>query len=60
MLTSLWPVSDRETRLLMTDFYDGLASGTSKPDALRQAKLRVKQHQGHPFYWASFVLTGQR
>jgi CHAT domain-containing protein/tetratricopeptide (TPR) repeat protein len=60
MLTSLWPVPDRETRVLMTDFYDGLASGTSKPDALRQAKLRVKQHQGHPFYWASFVLTGQR
>ena len=60
MVTSLWSVPDLETRLLMTDFYDALASGASKSGALRQAKLRVKQRQGHPFYWASFVMTGMR
>lgn len=60
MLTSLWPVSDLGTRAMMSDFYDAIAKGTSKPEALRQAKLRVKRQQGHPFYWAPFVLTGVR
>lgn len=45
---------------MMSDFYDAIAKGTSKPEALRQAKLRVKRQQGHPFYWAPFVLTGVR
>lgn len=60
MVTSLWPVPDLETRAVMTDFYDALGTGASKPGSLRQAKLRMKQRQAHPFYWASFVVTGMR
>lgn len=59
-VTSLWPVADTETRLLMTDFYGALAAGDAKAGALRQAKLHVKQLHPHPYYWAAFVLSGMR
>lgn len=60
MVTSLWAVPDLETRTLMSDFYDALAAGAAKPAALRSAKLRIRQRQEHPFYWAAFVVTGAR
>lgn len=59
-VTSLWTVPDLETRNMMADFYAALAAGKDKPASLRQAKLRVKQRQGHPYYWAAFVMTGAR
>lgn len=59
-VTSLWPVPDTETRILMTDFYDALAAGGTKGSSLRQAKLRVKQAHPHPYYWAAFVVSGMR
>ncbi|MYM75987.1 CHAT domain-containing protein [Duganella sp. FT134W] len=40
VLASLWRVSDRSTATLMTDFYQALGRGASKPEALRQAQLR--------------------
>jgi CHAT domain-containing protein len=40
VLASLWRVSDRSTATLMTDFYQALGRGVSKPEALRQAQLR--------------------
>lgn len=60
MVTSLWAVPDLETRTMMSDFYDALAAGAAKPAALRSAKLRIRQRQAHPFYWAAFVVTGAR
>lgn len=60
MVTSLWAVPDLETKVLMTDFYDALAAGSAKATALRQAKLRIRQRQAHPYYWAAFVFTGMR
>ena len=60
MVTSLWSVPDLETRAVMTDFYNSLADGSGKPSALRNAKLRLKERQPHPFYWAAFVATGMR
>jgi len=40
VLASLWRVSDRSTATLMSDFYQALGHGASKPEALRQAQLR--------------------
>jgi CHAT domain-containing protein/Tfp pilus assembly protein PilF len=39
VLASLWPVGDRSTADLMTDFYRRLAAGATKDDALRGAQL---------------------
>jgi CHAT domain-containing protein len=39
VLASLWPVGDRSTAALMTDFYQRLAAGATKDEALRAAQL---------------------
>jgi CHAT domain-containing protein len=55
VVTSLWQVPDAETRDFMVDFYRELAAGTSRVIALHKAKLKLREQQPHPFYWASFI-----
>jgi len=57
IVASLWPVSDEETKFLMTSFYGNLKR-MPKADALRQAQLETKKKYPHPFYWSAFQLTG--
>jgi CHAT domain-containing protein len=61
LVMSLWPVSDRVTREIMTAFYTGLKQGLGRGEALSQAQramLKRKDRQ-HPFYWASFIQSGE-
>lgn len=60
-LMSLWPVSDRGTRNLMIGYYQALQQGQGRGAALRQVQLQMLRstlHQ-HPFYWASFIQSGE-
>ena len=57
IVASLWPVSDDETKYLMTSFYGNLKR-MPKAQALRQAQLDTKKRYPHPFYWSAFQLTG--
>lgn len=61
LVMSLWPVSDYMTREMMTAYYTGLRAGLGRGDALRRAKLAMLKRQGrqHPFYWASFIQSGE-
>ncbi|HKD44342.1 MAG TPA: CHAT domain-containing protein, partial [Candidatus Angelobacter sp.] len=61
LLMSLWPVSDRATRDMMTAYYTGLKKGLGRGEALRQAELGMLKRKGrqHPFYWASFIQSGE-
>jgi len=58
---SLWPVSDYVTRELMTAFYRGLRQGKGRAEALRQVQLNMlkRKDRRHPFYWASFIQSGE-
>lgn len=61
VVTSLWNVGDRSTAEMMLRFYSNLASGATKGDALRAAKLEFLRSPlaSHPAYWAAFVLNGE-
>jgi CHAT domain-containing protein len=60
-MMSLWPVSDIGTRELMTSFYRNLKAGMGRSAALRDVQLKMiaDPKRAHPFYWASFILSGE-
>ncbi len=58
IVASLWKVDDLATADLMTQFYTNMKT-LDKREALRQAQLQTKKKYDHPFYWASFQLTGK-
>jgi CHAT domain-containing protein len=57
IVASLWKVDDLATAYLMIRFYRGMQQ-TDKQDALRKAQLETRRKYPHPYYWASFQLTG--
>lgn len=60
LIVSQWMVQDATTAELMDHFYGALAAGHGAAVALRLAQLAVKAHYPHPYYWAPFVLLGER
>jgi CHAT domain-containing protein/Tfp pilus assembly protein PilF len=58
VMASLWKVDDQATTLLMQQFYTYLRNGVSKSQALQLAQSDVREKYPNPYYWASFVLTG--
>jgi CHAT domain-containing protein/Tfp pilus assembly protein PilF len=57
---SLWQVSDEATRDLMVAYYQRLQAGEGRTDALRQVQLSMLRGPAwqHPFFWASFIQSG--
>ena len=60
-MMSLWPVSDQATRELMVDYYTRLKAGEGRSEALRNVQLKMLKNsrRQHPFYWASFIQSGE-
>ena len=58
---SLWPVSDRWTQALMVSYYRRLRRGEGRGEALRQVQLEMLKNakRRHPYYWASFIQSGE-
>jgi tetratricopeptide (TPR) repeat protein len=58
---SLWPVSDFGARDLMIEYYKALERGEGRGDGLRRVQLEMLKRKGrrHPFYWASFIQSGE-
>ena len=56
----LWNVEDGVQRTLMERFYTGLAAGQTRADALRHAKLQIRQSPATSsfLYWAPVILSG--
>lgn len=57
IIATLWKVDDRATMDLMVAFYKKLLTAP-KDEALQAAQLETKKRYPHPYYWASFQLTG--
>jgi CHAT domain-containing protein len=60
LVVSLWLVNDASTARLMEEFYRGLRAGQSGAAALRAAQRALLAADPHPYYWAPFMLVGQR
>ena len=62
ILTSLWQIDEQSSTAILSFFYEYLADGLPKDEALRQAKLEYLQSaEGrtlHPQYWAGLILMG--
>ncbi len=62
MVVSLWTVNDYSTAVVMEQFYQQLAAGVNKAEALRQAKLYYLEHNSgilaHPNFWSPFIQLG--
>ena len=59
-VVSLWKVNYSSAPALMRDYYNELARGTGRAEALRRAKLRLLRQPrfAHPYYWAAFIPAG--
>lgn len=59
-IATLWSVEDESTATVMGNFYQHLAQGVNKSEALRSAQvaLLANQKYEHPVYWAPYVLVG--
>jgi CHAT domain-containing protein/Flp pilus assembly protein TadD len=63
LVVSLWQVNDESTGKLMQLFYENLAKGLPKDEALRKAKLKYiaeakNPMAAHPAFWSPFILIG--
>jgi CHAT domain-containing protein/tetratricopeptide (TPR) repeat protein len=60
VISTLWPVHDKASAVFMDFFYDAYFRGAEKAEALREAKQRMAgTRYAHPYYWASYTLTGE-
>ncbi|MBV6405822.1 MAG: CHAT domain-containing protein [Flavobacteriales bacterium] len=60
VVASLWKVDDLATKEIMVKFYEKLAEGMGKADALAEAKrwYRNEHPDAPPSKWAAFILIG--
>ncbi|MEL7038379.1 MAG: CHAT domain-containing protein [Cyanobacteria bacterium J06592_8] len=59
-LMSLWKVDDYGTQKLMSMYYQRLKNREARSQAMRQVQLELLQapFYEHPYYWASFIFSG--
>jgi len=60
-VTSLWKVGSDATRFLMAEYYQLLATGIGRADALDIAQTRLANAHAewqHPVFWAAFISAG--
>lgn len=62
LVMSLWSIDEKVSSEIIARFYEHLADGLSKHEALRRAKLEhldsASDELALPYYWAGLVLVG--
>jgi CHAT domain-containing protein len=61
VLASHWPVSDKATSRLITEFMRRWRAGEPRAQAWREAQLELLRSKdfSNPYFWSAFTLTGQ-
>jgi CHAT domain-containing protein len=61
LVMSLWSVSDYTTRDLMSRYYKNLKQNMGRGEALRAVQIDMLKRNPrlHPFFWASFIQSGE-
>ena len=66
VISSLWPVRDRDTEAWMSAFYREFGRGASPQQAAHRAALRQlaakrkARESTNPYYWGAFLAVGAR
>jgi CHAT domain-containing protein len=58
IIVSAWKVPDGQTAELMEEFYRNLTENLTVGEALRYARLAIRQRYPDPFYWGAFFCQG--
>ncbi len=58
VVSSLWDVDDASTGRLMEEFYTYIRNGMSTAEALQKAQQAIQASYPHPYFWATFSVTG--
>ncbi len=65
VISTLWQIPDRDSAIIVTEFFSNRTLGKSNAAALRDAQVkriesrRERQGAAHPFFWAAWTFTGR-
>lgn len=57
-VSTLWKVADASSAVLMSRFYQELATGKGSATALRAAQMAIRKSYPDPYHWAGWVVEG--
>ncbi|NPA60032.1 MAG: CHAT domain-containing protein [Epsilonproteobacteria bacterium] len=58
VVSSLWKVSDKETKDLMIKMHKNIKKGESPYQSLQEAKKEFIDRDIHPYFWGAFIYSG--
>lgn len=58
VISSLWPIDDKENAEFLEKFYSFMAGGISSSDALYKTKLYFAKNNYSPTMWGAYVYYG--